>query len=179
MLYTRKGDSGSAGLFGTKERLPKDSPVYDALGTLDELNSLLGLSYAKTRQGGTVPYNILVLIRTVQQHLFIAQAELAGAGKCITQEQIDWMEEVIGGFEGQIENPHTFVIPGTTELSGLFDYARAVARRAERAVIHARSIREVSPTTQAYLNRLSSLLYVIARYMARAANEKESSPEYL
>lgn len=179
MLYTRKGDGGESGLFGTPERFAKDSPVYDALGTLDELNSLLGVCYAIARKEIPAPYDIPVLLRTVQQHLFVAQAELAGAQKSLSQEQIDWMEGTIELLERQIDRPHAFIIPGATKMSGLFDYARALARRAERRAVHARSARELSATTYAYLNRLSSLLYALARYAARLAGVEESSPAYI
>ncbi len=179
MLYTRKGDGGTSGLFGTKERLPKDSSVYNALGTLDELNSLLGVCRAcAAKVQGKGELDIAKEVLRVQEALFIAQAELAGAKKNITQAHVDALETVIAIVEGKIENPHAFVIPGTTELSGLFDYARAVSRRAERAVVSERETRPVSPTTNAYLNRLSSLLYVLARYTAGLAGKKEPSPTY-
>ncbi len=179
MLYTRTGDSGMSGLYGSSERLPKDSPLYEALGALDELNSLLGVCYATVRKKNSLSYSTAVLVRTVQQHLFVAQAELAGADKFITQRQVDWMEEMIGQLEGEIENPHAFVISGATEVSALFDYARTVARRTERAVLRARAVRELSGAAYAYLNRLSSFLYALARRAAAAAGAEESSPSYL
>lgn len=179
MLYTRKGDGGTSGLFGTKERYSKDSPVYEALGGLDELNSLLGMCRAQAigmKNEGEL--DISKEIVRVQENLFIAQAELAGAPKNITQTHVDELETVIGVFEGLIENPHSFVIPGGSEQSALFDYARAVSRRAERAVVVARAQRPISPTTGAYLNRLSSLLYALARYTAKREGAGELSPTY-
>ncbi len=179
MLYTRKGDGGTSGLFGTKERLPKDSSIYNALGTLDELNSLLGVCRAKAAElQGEDELDIAKEVLRVQECLFIAQAELAGAQKNITQAHVDALETVIAVVEGLIENPHAFVIPGTTELSGFLDYARAVSRRAERAVVSERETRPASPTTNAYLNRLSSFLYVLARYTAGRAGKTEPSPSY-
>lgn len=179
MLYTRKGDSGTSGLFGTKKRFPKDSSIYEALGTLDELNSLLGVCYAMARREGfEVPFSIPPLIRMVQQHLFVVQAELAGAEKYITQEQIDELEDTIDRFEEKTGNPHSFVISGATEFAGFLDYARAVSRRAERAVIAAHDTRTLSDAAYAYLNRLSSLLYALARYVAASAGEQEKTPAY-
>lgn len=177
MLYTRTGDSGTSGLFGTEKRFPKNSPVYDALGTLDELNSLLGICRAcsSDEKGNTY---IADVIRNIQECLFIVQAELAGSSKSILQAHIEKLELTIRNIENLIENPHAFVIPGTTELSALFDYARAVSRRAERAVIGTQHVQKVSPTTRAYLNRLSSLLYALARYTATIQGAKESSPTY-
>lgn len=176
MLYTRKGDSGTSGLFGTKDRLPKNSPIYDALGSLDELNSLLGLCRARL-----VSYSLFQLqdvVQKSQESLFIIQAELAGAEKALTQEHLDILENTVDSIEKLIENPHAFVIPGATELSGLLDYARAVSRRTERVVIGVRTNHTISPISVAYLNRLSSFLYAMARYVAAEAEAKESSPSY-
>lgn len=177
MLYTRNGDRGTSGLFGTKRRLPKDATVYEALGGLDELNSLLGVCYARSLSEKWGTLDVSDTIRTAQQCLFIVQAELAGAQKSVTESQVHEMENTIGSIEALIHNPHAFVIPGATELSGLLDYARAVSRRVERAVVRVHTHR-VSPTTRAYLNRLSSLLYALARYAAAMAGVKEVSPSY-
>jgi len=177
MLYTRKGDGGTSGLFGTKERLPKNSPVYDALGTLDELNSLLGMCRAQVRRCADEEIDIPEEVTKVQESLFIIQAELAGAPKRTSNEGVAALERSIGIIEGLIENPHAFVIPGATELSALFDYTRAVCRRAERSVVAAGAA-AVSAETRAYLNRLSSLLYAFARYAAMRRGVKESSPAY-
>ncbi len=178
MLYTRKGDSGTTGLYGSKERLPKDSVVCEALGSLDELNSLLGVCRATAQRQEAAPYSIAATLRALQQQLFIIQAELAGAKKTIVQSYVDWIEEMTNNLEKQIPNPRAFVIPGSTELSGLLDYARAVARRTERMLVHARGAREMSVATYSYLNRLSSLLYALARYAAALARERESPPTY-
>lgn len=177
MLYTRKGDSGTSGLFGTKERFPKDSPVYDALGTLDELNALLGLCRANAG-AWRGELSVADELEKAQQNLFIAQAEMAGAEKQILTAHLDELEYTIDDIESLIQNPHAFVLPGATELSALLDYARTVSRRAERAAVRARSVRPLSPNTVAYLNRLSSLLYALARYTAGEAGIKEVSPSY-
>ena len=174
MLYTRKGDSGTSGLFGTKKRYRKDTPVYHALGTLDELNSLLGI--CKAQSAADFLWDAAEEIRKVQESLFVIQAELAGAEKTITQERVEALEYTIGVMENLIENPRGFDIPGATVLSGFLDYARAVSRRAERAVIAAGTTDPVSATSRAYLNRLSTLLYVLARYAAR--DMKETKPVY-
>lgn len=177
MLYTRKGDNGTSGLFGTKERLPKNSLVYEALGALDELNSLLGVCRAhSTDVRGDIA--ITDEIRGIQECLFIVQAELAGAPKSIQPEHITKMEGTIDKIETLIEKPQGFIISGATELSALLDYARAISRRIERRVLDAQATRAVSPTSCAYLNRLSSLLYALARLASAAEGAKESSPSY-
>lgn len=178
MLYTRKGDSGTSGLFGTKERFPKHAPIYEALGTLDELSSLLGICSAKSAGKPLRDVDICAALHTVQQDIFVAQAELAGAQKHILQARVLELEHMTDRLEMHMDTQGTFIVPGTTEFSGWFDYARAVCRRAERAVLAAHATREVSPSTRTYLNRLSSLLYALARYAAAEAGIKEPSPHY-
>lgn len=178
MLYTRKGDTGTSGLFGTKERLPKNSPIYNALGSLDELNSLLGFCRAHAAKKSQSGIDIAHEVLKAQECLFVIQAEIAGSQKTLSQADVGNLEGSIDKLEALIENPHSFVIPGTTELSGLFDFARAVSRRTERAVISIASGHTPSAYTLAYLNRLSSFLYVLARYMAILEGAKELSPHY-
>lgn len=177
MLYTRKGDKGESGLFGTKNRFPKNSPVFEALGTVDELNSLLGVCRAYPDKGQNAT-NIGREILKVQEDLFIIQAELAGADKTITQNNVDDLELLIERLENKIKDPTAFIIPGATEFSALCDYARTVSRRAERTVISAQPTHRVSASTLAYLNRLSSYLYALARYAASIEETPEPSPQY-
>ncbi len=178
MLYTRTGDNGTSGLFGTAERLSKDSPVYDVLGALDEINSLLGYCRGCALKTIYKDVDIAVELVNVQQCLFIMQAEIAGAKKTITQNHIEELEHAISTIEALIEDPKAFIIPGATELSGLFDFARAVCRRVERVLVGSQNNVEISGSMRAYINRLSSLLYVLARYTATQQETKELSPLY-
>lgn len=178
MLYTRKGDTGTSGLYCTAERFPKNSSVYDALGTLDELNSLLGVCRAFVTWKKQGDIRIAHEVKGIQECLFIIQAELAGALKSILPGHVKNMERVIARIEAIIEVPHGFIVPGSTRVSALLDYARSVSRRAERAVLDAHSFRTMSPDTLVYLNRLSSLLYALARYAAHLEGKKEASPAY-
>lgn len=177
MLYTRKGDNGTSGLFGTKERFPKNDPVYEALGTLDELNSLLGICRVYANDvGGQI--DLPAEIRLAQETLFIIQAELAGSDKHIGTARIEALENVIDGIEAMTGNPHAFVIPGATTLSAFLDYARTVARRAERSIIEGSVRKRLSDESFAYINRLSSLLYALARYATMKEGAEEASPTY-
>lgn len=177
MLYTRKGDAGESGLFGTKARLPKSSAVFEALGACDELNSLLGFCRAYGLKGGfETASQAAPLLRDAQEKLFVVQAELAGAGKHIAQADVEQIEAHIAMLEAQIENPHAFIVPGATAFAGLLDYARAISRRVERTVL--RSELPLSAGSKAYLNRLSSFLYALARVAAKEAGEKEQPPAY-
>lgn len=177
MLYTRRGDDGTSGLLCGRERFSKCDAVYEALGALDELNSLLGIcrTFAPRKKRSIC---IAYEIKAVQECLFIIQAELAGALKSILPVHIKRMERVISRIEVSIHIPHAFVIPGATKMSALLDYARAVSRKTERSVLLASKTQSVSENTRAYLNRLSSLLYALARYAAETEGKKELSPQY-
>ena len=174
MLYTGKGDDGTTYFFGSKKRFGKHTPLVEALGTLDELNSLLGLIRAKVKKDRKE-------IEQVQQDLFIIQAELAGADMKIEEKKVRDMERRIGEIEKRLPVIKTFFIPGASEQSALYDYARTVARRAERRVVALKMVSKlhkgaVSVFSLAYLNRLSSLLYAHARLAA--LGRKEKKPNY-
>ena len=183
MLYTRKGDKGDTHFFDSQgERFSKGSWRAEALGALDEINSLLGVCKAKAGDinikinGHTLPD----ILEQVQQNLFIIQAAIAGADKQITQDKIDLVEGIIDSIEKELPEIKTFFLAGGSELSALFDYARAVARRTERRVVRYSEIGEieVKPEIRAYLNRLSSLLYALVRIVNLKSDVKEIPPTY-
>lgn len=174
MLYTRKGDGGNTGLFGTKERVPKDDPLFEALGSIDELNSLTGLCRAHAHEHSEETAEELA---QAQEVLFIAQAQIAGSTMRVTDSHVGALEEVIDRIEATIQKPTSFVVPGATMLSALFDFARTVARRTERAVVRARIKDAVE--LHAYLNRLSSFFYALARQAAQTDGRAEKPPTYL
>lgn len=169
MLYTRKGDDGTTYTFGCDQRISKSSSVAEALGTLDEINSLLGLCKASYVSHKDV-------LNEVQQNLFIIQAELAGSDKHISAKKVKDMEVVIDGIEQRLPEIKTFFVSGANEESALFDFARTVARRAERRVVAVE--KEVGVYTLVYLNRLSSLLYALARLSAYKNDINEDAPTY-
>ena len=183
MLYTRKGDKGDTHFFDSQgERFSKGSWRAEALGALDEINSLLGVCKAKAGDinikinGHTLPD----ILEQVQQNLFIIQAAIAGADKQITQDKIDLVEGIIDSIEKELPEIKTFFLAGGNELSALLDYARAVARRTERRVVRYSEIGEieVKPEIRAYLNRLSSLLYALVRIVNLKSDVKEIPPNY-
>ena len=169
MLYTGKGDDGTTYFFGSKERFGKDTPLVEALGTLDELNSLLGFVRAKIKHNKKV-------IEDVQQDLFIIQTELARADKKIEESKVRDMEKLIGEIENKLPPIKTFFVPGANEESALLDFARTVSRRAERRVVALE--KKPSQFTLAYLNRLSSLLYALARLQGQKGGKVEKKPTY-
>lgn len=184
MLYTRKGDNGTTKTFNCDQRVSKSSSIAEALGSLDEVNSFLGLIKIKA---GNLSLNLPVAkvaisetIGRIQQDLFIIQAELAGAGKTITQNKILWLEEIIDGIEKTLPPIKTFFVSGGVELAILSDIARTIARRAERRVVGVVDEGQIviSQETLAYLNRLSSLLYALARSFNHLAGMTEETPRY-
>lgn len=185
--YTAKGDGGSTTLFSCQNgmRLSKGDGVFDVLGGCDELNSLLGLCRAITERAGFSHLSadgrsaFLLELRAVQENLFIIQAEIAGAAHRLSFEKVSKAEEGINRFAGRFPLQSSFVIPGATELGAFLDVARTVARRVER--IYIRQTQDGgtgNPATAAYLNRLSSLLYVLARTANRAQGADECAPSY-
>ena len=184
MLYTRKGDSGTTKTFGCDQRVSKSSSIAEALGSLDEINSFLGL--IKIKSAGMyfdIPENQIEISQTVnqiQQDLFIIQAELAGADKTIVEEKVKWLESIIDGIEKMIPPIKTFFVSGGVELAALSDVARTIARRAERRVtgVVEEGRVKVGDQTKAYLNRLSSVLYAFARGFNHKANIVEEAPSY-
>jgi cob(I)alamin adenosyltransferase len=180
-LYTKKGDGGSTTLFNTPngKRLPKDSPVFDALGTLDELNTVIGLAKvaAKHEAVHCLGETLEELLHRVQDSLFSIQAEVAGAPHTTSGGVLTDIEARIHFIEKSLPPISSFFVPGGTEVSARLDHARAVSRRAERSVV-ALGEKAVSKETTAYLNRLSSLLYALTRYVNKEHGVTEQPPQY-
>jgi cob(I)alamin adenosyltransferase len=184
MLYTRKGDGGTTKTFGCDQRISKSSLVAEALGALDEVNSFLGIARARSTRRifkiKTKEIKFSDTILEIQQNLFIVQAEVAGATLFIDQEKIKNIEDVIDGIEKILPPINSFFISGSTELSATFDFARTLARRAERRVVAAKEEKKitVNANTLSYLNRLSSLLYALARISSHQEGVEEPKPTY-
>lgn len=183
MLYTRKGDGGTTKTFGCDQRISKSSAIAEALGSLDEVNSLLGLCKVRAKESGlsAAGRTFEDVVHSLQSNLFIVQAEVAGADKTITEEKVKEVERIVDEIEKELPPIKTFFISGGTELAALFDVTRTLARRAERRVVAVvdEKTREVSPHTLAFLNRLSSILYAFARLSNHKSGITEVSPDYL
>jgi len=173
MLYTKKGDSGRTSIFGCNQSISKSSAITEALGCLDETNSYLGVVKSK------IDNENKELIHKIQNDLFIIQAEVAGADKKISSEEVKYLEEVINNIEKELPPIKSFLISGANEISASFDFARTLARRAERRVVAVseEEITKIDFETLIYLNRLSSLLYALARLHAKESGA-EIAPKY-
>jgi cob(I)alamin adenosyltransferase len=174
-IYTKTGDDGETGLFGGP-RVGKDHPRIEAYGTVDELNAVLGLV-----RTATPPAEIDALLARVQNELFDLGAELATPDprsrgtNLIDDTRIEALEAAIDHFETGLEPLKTFILPGGTLAAAWLHVARTVCRRAERLVVALSrdSSANVSAATVIYLNRLSDLLFVLAR----AANHFAGVPD--
>jgi cob(I)alamin adenosyltransferase len=167
------GDKGKS-CFG-KKWISKTCPEIEALGSIDELNSLMGLI-----KNQKISKEFKSILEKIQQDLFVIQAGIAGLllkrNKFeIKKDRIVELENWISSMAKKIDIPKKFVISGSNIQSSWFDYARAVARRAER---NALSVKKADKNNYVYLNRLSSLLFVMARICAKKKGAKESSPLY-
>lgn len=184
MLYTRKGDGGTTKTFGCDQRISKSSLVAEALGSLDEANSFLGLARARTEgksfKIGKERINFADIILETQQNLFIVQAEVAGAEFSIGEDKVKKVEAVVDGIEGILPPIKNFFISGATKDGAVLDITRTLIRRAERRVIAAKEEGKikVGVETLSYLNRLSSLLYALARLASHIEGKEEPKPDY-
>ena len=182
MLYTGKGDDGTMKTINSGVRVSKSSAISEALGSMDEINSFLGICKVKSAEEKLKlgEKNISDIVHNIQQTLFIIQAELAGSDKRVDEGKVLEMESIIGEIEKILPPITTFFISGGTELGAIFDVARTIARRAERRVVQVNrgEVQKVDPVTLKYLNRLSSILYALARLTNHLSGIKEEPPSY-
>jgi cob(I)alamin adenosyltransferase len=185
MLYTKGGDNGTTKFFGCDQRFSKSSKIAEALGSLDEINSYLGL--CKVKIDGTFLIKVAgedltfeKIIGNVQQELFTIQAQVAGAEKVVEASKIGWLENIIDQIEKELPPIKSFIVSGGTEFASQLDFARTISRRAERRVVDAyeEGAVKIGEETIGYLNRLSSLLYALARYANTKSGVVEENPKY-
>ena len=168
-IYTRTGDDGTTGL-GDGSRVAKDSVRVEAYGTVDEANSSIGLVLAAE----SLPDEVRACLTEVQHDLFELGGELCIPGhEAITQEFIDRLESDLDGFNEDLPMLKEFILPGGGPATAACHLARTIVRRAERRVGTLAGVEELRPETGKYLNRLSDLLFVIARVLARVETGQE------
>jgi cob(I)alamin adenosyltransferase len=167
-IYSRTGDTGETGLLGGK-RVRKDETRIEAIGTVDELNAALGMVRAELARAGTAPPDIDGLLSRIQHELFNFGAELADAGHLdksaagMTVERVAALEAAIDTHEATLEPLKEFILPGGVPAAAALHVARGVCRRAERRLVTLASQEQVRGELLQYVNRLSDLLFVLAR----------------
>lgn len=168
-IYTRTGDDGTTGL-GDGTRVPKDSLRVAAYGTVDEANCVIGMVLACK----AVPDDIAAVLTDVQHDLFELGGELCIPGhSAITDAFIDRLESELDRLNQDLPALQDFILPGGGEAAATCHLARTVVRRAERCSISLAATEVVRAEVVRYLNRLSDLLFVIARVLARAEHGQE------
>lgn len=176
-IYTKTGDDGTTGLFGGG-RVPKDDPRVEAYGDVDELNAYLGFARAIEQMP-----RLDEVILPIQRDLFGIGALLATpdhakmrdqlAKARIDDKRIEALERAIDDAESEVEPLRAFIVPGGTPKAAALHVARTICRRAERRVVALQAVVDIPPLVVIYLNRLSDLLFVLARVATRRANAGE------
>ena len=163
-IYTRTGDDGMTGMADGR-RVEKDSPAMEFCGTIDELNSLLGV--VRTQNP---PPEVDAIVERIQSELFLVGAEVACAGQMLSESSqlgdrhIHRLEADIDELNAQLPSLTSFILPGGAPATASLHVARTVCRRAERRLVTlARQVEHIRPIVLVYLNRLSDLLFVAAR----------------
>ena len=168
-IYTRTGDDGTTGL-GDGSRVPKTSLRIEAFGTVDEANSALALVLAVPN----LPTDIVALLTNIQHSLFDLGGELAVPGySAIKEEHVVELEQALDRLNDALPPLKEFILPGGGPAAAACHLARAVTRRAERCAWRLKDTEDVADELLRYLNRLSDLLFVVARVLARHENGSE------
>ena len=168
-IYTRTGDKGTTGL-GDGSRVMKDDLRVEAYGTIDELNSFIGLLLTER-----LPEFIQPALENIQHRLFDVGSELCMPGYVvITQNHVTELEELLDGLNETLPPLKEFILPGGNSAAAVCHVARSVCRRAERRLVTLSGKEKLRGELVAYINRLSDLLFVIARVLARQAGKKET-----
>ncbi len=182
-VYTRSGDKGDTGLVGGA-RVPKDALRIEAYGTIDELNSIVGLARVFNTEAATNPATARIeeMLKRLQNELFDLGSELATPPQAfyegmfrVTAEDVKALERLMDECQKELEPLNSFILPGGGKLSAFLHQCRTVCRRAERIVLRLGREEDIGPWPLRYLNRLSDLFFVLSRWIAKHSGE----PEYL
>lgn len=168
-IYTRTGDDGTTGL-GDGSRIAKNTPRMEVIGSIDELNSLLGLLQAELPPDDVYRE----ILSAIQHDLFDLGGELSIPGhQLLTDERVDWLEQRLDEINEDLPPLKNFILPGGNKAGSWCHYARAVSRRTERSMVSLKQAEDTNESGNRYLNRLSDLLFVMARSLVRRDNGEE------
>ncbi len=167
-IYTRTGDKGDTGL-GDGTRVPKEHPRVEAYGTVDELNSVIGLLLTEE-----LPTDLRAVLTDIQHDLFDLGGELCIPGRtALSDARVTQLEQTLDALNSDLSALKEFILPGGSRAAAVCHLARTVCRRAERRVIALGRTESVSACAIKYLNRLSDLLFVMARALNRHAGQPD------
>lgn len=177
-VYTKVGDKGKTAFFGCG-MIQKDDPRIGALGAVDELNSVIGVTICMMQDK-----ELREILTKIQHDLFQVGADLAGSAlekkalPRITEDHVKEIEEAIDKIEEKLGMPTKFILPGGTPASSFLHLCRATTRRSERELVKAKSVIEISPELMIYINRLSDFFFMLARQANNEVDVKEQQPIY-
>jgi cob(I)alamin adenosyltransferase len=181
-VYTRTGDHGETALVGGK-RVAKDSARIQAYGTIDELNSIVGLARAfnDEKVDTSEAHRFLdVALRRLQDELFDLGSELATPAEffqegmyCVSESEVKKIEQLIDECQKELEPLKSFILPGGGKLGAYLHQCRTVCRRAERDILSLSRVETVNDNVLKYVNRLSDLFFVLARWISKKTGEGE------
>jgi cob(I)alamin adenosyltransferase len=167
-IYTRTGDNGTTGL-GDGSRVPKDGARIEAIGTVDELNSVLGVLLSEG-----LPEDVEEQLTQIQHELFDLGGELSIPGHvAINAAHVARLESSLDAFNADLPPLKEFILPGGSRAAALAHVARTICRRAERSIVTLAQTEQLPETPQHYLNRLSDFLFVLCRILNRYANRDD------
>ncbi len=177
-IYTKVGDQGRTAFFGCG-MIQKNDARIEALGALDELNSVLGVALCFVEDT-----RLRETLMKIQNDLFTVGADLAGSGLTadslprISEAHVHELESAIDELEGKLGMPKKFILPGGTVSSSFIHLCRTITRRAERSLVGVKEVISLNPELLKYINRLSDFLYVLARQANKELDVKEQQPIY-
>jgi cob(I)alamin adenosyltransferase len=181
-VYTRTGDKGETSLVGGK-RVPKDSPRIDAYGTIDELNSIIGLARVFNEEnldGGEAHHFLDEMLCKIQDELFDLGSELATPPEVfqdgmfrVSQTEVKNIEKLIDKCQENLQPLESFILPGGGRIGAYLHQCRTVCRRAEREILRLSREETISEWPLKYVNRLSDLFFVLSRWISKETGERE------
>lgn len=180
-VYTRSGDEGETGLVGG-QRVPKDARRIEAYGTVDELNSIVGLVRVFNDEAppSAARDQLADILRRLQNELFDLGSELATPAEAryegmfrVSEADVTALEQIMDTCQEDLAPLNSFILPGGGRVSGFLHQARTVCRRAERIVLRLGREEDIGPWPMRYLNRLSDLFFVLSRWVAQHSGETE------
>ena len=169
-IYTKRGDKGKTKIISSDDPVSKNSPLFSALGTLDELSSYLGIVISASKRRGLTKE-----IKRIQKNLLTIGSILAGSKLALSKDKVSHLENEIDKMEKKLPVINNFILPNGTKVSTHLMFARTIARRAERVVVSAGRKSKFKGKTElySYLNRLSDYLFILARDENKRAGVKE------